>query len=307
MTIKYTGENQELLNQPLPYVYCGERRSDGRIYIGARSANVRENRNVIDDFGIKYFTSSNNVIFDEFDWEILYIGNDKEVVFKFEGELIDAYLKAGVLVNQKGTKNWHNGGQPLSSETKAKLSKALKGKKHTDESRANMSKAQKGKKRKPLSDEHKENLAKANQGKKLKPHTEEAKQKMREAKLGKPISEETKIKISEGSKGKKLSDEHKENISKANKGKQKNPISEEHKANLSKSKMGKKLSDEHKQKISEGSKGRKLSESHKANLRKPPVTCPHCGKSGHYSAMVRWHFNNCKHLKHIETPDMRTC
>jgi hypothetical protein len=268
MTIKYTGENQELLNQPLPYVYCGERRTDGKIYIGARCKNVRDNRNVIDDFGIKYFTSSPNVIFDEFDWEILYIGNDNKDVFKFEGELIDAYLKAGVLINRHGNKGWNNGGQPLS-------------------------------------DEHKENLAKANQGKKLKPHTEEAKQKMRDAKLGKPISEETKIKISKGSKGKPKSEEHKSNISKAKKGK---------KTGVEPWNKGKELSDEIKSKISKSvsialtglRKGIPLSESHKANLRKPPVTCPHCGKSGHYSAMVRWHFNNCKHLKHIETPDMRT-
>lgn len=27
-------------------------------------------------------------------------------------------------------------------------------------------------------------------------------------------------------------------------------------------------------------------------------TCPHCGKSGQYRAMKRWHFDKCKHLAH---------
>jgi hypothetical protein len=239
MTIKYTGENQELLNQPLPYVYVGTRRTDGRIYIGARSKNVRFNRNVIDDFGIKYFTSSNNVIFDEFDWEILYIGNTKEEVFDFEGELIDAYLRAGVLVNKKGNSGWNNGGQPLSEEHKRKLGERRKGKKHSEESKANMSKALKGKK---LSEEHSANMSKARRGEKRK-----------------PCSEETKANISKGKKGKEVSSESKANLSKALKGKPQKTI-----------------------------------------------ICPHCGTSGGKSLMVRWHFNNCKHLKPIETPEMRT-
>lgn len=29
---------------------------------------------------------------------------------------------------------------------------------------------------------------------------------------------------------------------------------------------------------------------------KPKVTCPHCGKVGSPNNMVRWHFDNCKHV-----------
>jgi hypothetical protein len=255
MTIKYTGENNELLNKPLPYVYVGTRRTDGRIYIGARSANVRENRNVIDDFGIKYFTSSNNVIFDEFDWEILYIGNTKEEVFEFEGELIDAYLRAGVLVNKKGNSGFNNGGQPHSEESKLKM-------------------------RKPKSEEHKESFSKARKGI--------------------PLSEEHKANMSAARKGKPLSEEHKQSLSKAKIGK---PKSEEHKENMSKSLKGKPKSEEHKENMSKSLKGR---QSPVKGIQQKTITCPHCGKSGGNSLMTRYHFDNCKNLKHIETPDMRT-
>lgn len=33
----------------------------------------------------------------------------------------------------------------------------------------------------------------------------------------------------------------------------------------------------------------------KFNLR-PKLTCPHCGKTGQYTVMHRWHFDNCKKL-----------
>jgi hypothetical protein len=222
MTIKYTGENQELLGKALPYVYVGERRIDGRIYIGARCANVRDNRNVIDDFGIKYFTSSPNVIFDEFDWEILFIGNDKKDVFEFEGELIDAYLKLGVLINKKGTKGWSTGGRPLSEEAKQKMSASRKGKPLSAEHKQSMSKARRGEKRKPCSEETKANISKGKKGKKQKPLSAEHKQKISESSKGKKLSEETKQKMSENRKGKKkgpLSDASKANISKGKKGK----------------------------------------------------------------------------------------
>lgn len=51
-------------------------------------------------------------------------------------------------------------------------------------------------------------------------------------------------------------------------------------------------------------KGGKLSENHRNALRgerphtqgvkKPTTKCPHCGKEGAVSNMVRWHFDNCK-------------
>ncbi len=146
--IIYTGENQQLLNKILPYVYVGTRRVDEKIYIGARCANKVP---AIDDLGTFYFTSSKNVVFDEFDWEILYIGNTREEVFEFEGELIDAYLKAGLLVNRRGTKGFYNAGVSPSETTRKKLRLAHTGKKKpllTAEHKAKIGKAIKGKVRK---------------------------------------------------------------------------------------------------------------------------------------------------------------
>jgi hypothetical protein len=240
MTIKYTGDNQELLNQALPYVYVGIRRTDGKIYIGARCANKVP---AVDDLGKFYFTSSKNVVFDEFDWEILFIGNTRDEVFDFEGELIDFYLKSGVLINRRGTKGFYIIG-PLSEETKRKM-------------------------RKPKSEEHKENVSKGNKG---KPKSTEHKANMSKARKGNPLTEESKA-----------------NISKALKGK---PKSEEHKANFSNARKGKPLSDKNKEGISNALKGKPHPQK--------TITCPHCGKSGG-NVLKRYHFDNCKHLKQIET------
>jgi group I intron endonuclease len=69
---------------------------------------------------------------------------------------------------------------------------------------------------------------------------------------------------------------------------------------------GKSKPDELKKKLSELNKGEanaffgklhttetrgKMRQAHAARA---PVTCPHCGKSGHVNAMKRWHFDNCR-------------
>lgn len=52
-----------------------------------------------------------------------------------------------------------------------------------------------------------------------------------------------------------------------------------------------------------GAKGGRKSSSSASNLKRmsegkhvqvSTVTCPHCGKSGNYMIMKRWHFDNCK-------------
>lgn len=42
--------------------------------------------------------------------------------------------------------------------------------------------------------------------------------------------------------------------------------------------------------------GKQHSEHTKSLLSKK-VSCPHCGKVGGYSAMKRWHFDNCKEIR----------
>jgi hypothetical protein len=74
-----------------------------------------------------------------------------------------------------------------SKETRAKISKAGKGREFTQEHKDNLSKALKGKSKSPASEETRAKISKGNKGKKRK--------------LPPPVSKETKKKISESSKG----------------------------------------------------------------------------------------------------------
>lgn len=80
---------------------------------------------------------------------------------------------------------------------------------------------------------------------------------------------------------------------------------EEHKRKISEAKIGKKLpgiSEEHKKAISVANSGRihteeskrKMSENRKKKY--PETKCPHCGLVGRGTAMLRYHFDNCKKL-----------
>jgi hypothetical protein len=80
----------------------------------------------------------------------------------------------------------------------------------------------------------------------------------------------------------------------------------------SKANKGKKISDEHKRLNSIATKqqwfeGRAVLDQDKVkvsmlqkygveNIRKLVVTCPHCNKSGQYTAFKRWHFDRCKKI-----------
>lgn len=44
--------------------------------------------------------------------------------------------------------------------------------------------------------------------------------------------------------------------------------------------------------------GKKWYPTNRASVIQPVVTCPHCGKSGGIKNMTRYHFDNCKCLKH---------
>lgn len=110
----------------------------------------------------------------------------------------------------------------ISETHKANLSRALKGRRHTEESKHKMSESHKGKhlsethkqkiseankgRKKPkFTDDHKHKLSESHKGKpsamKGKHHTEEAKQKNKYAQLGKKQSTETKLKRSQKLKG----------------------------------------------------------------------------------------------------------
>ena len=109
----------------------------------------------------------------------------------------------------------------LSKETRAKISAARTGFKHSDKDRANMVAAQ-------------------------KLRLPETNAKISKTLTGRKLSPEHKAKISAGLKCRKLSPEHKAKISKALKG---NRLSDESRVKLSESLKGRKLSDEHRAKL----------------------------------------------------------
>ena len=88
-------------------------------------------------------------------------------------------------------------GFKMSTETKAKMSAAQKGRTFTEETKARMSIAQK--KRKPISNETREKMSAASKGHNRNPglkHTDEAKVKIAAASTGRKHTEESKAKMS---------------------------------------------------------------------------------------------------------------
>lgn len=128
---------------------------------------------------------------------------------------------------------------------------------------------------------------------------------------GKPLSEEHKAKCSAALKGRMRSAEHKAKISAALKGK---PKSLQHRAKLLgennpayKAVSASMITDiltmyYNGEKISRICAHCKLSEPKilsvlvENNVNPSIRVCPHCGKSGQTSNMLRWHFSNCKSL-----------
>lgn len=107
-------------------------------------------------------------------------------------------------------------GKHRSEETKEKISYAHKGKHNSEEAKIKMSEARKGEKH-PMYGKHHSEYTKRKISDSLKGHhhNEESKKKMSEAK--KHMSEDTKRKISEANKGKTLSEDIKRKMSEAKK------------------------------------------------------------------------------------------
>lgn len=159
----------------------------------------------------------------------------------------------------------------LSKESRDKISRANRGRKHTKEARLKMSESLKGK---TVSEETKLKLAN-------RVRTDIEKDNMRKARTGKKHSADTKKKIGKLLKGRQFSEESRMKMSKSKVGHQ---ISDETKIKMSKAQKNKIVSDETKM---------KMSESHKNN---PIIECPHCGKTGKGNSMKRWHFDKCKNF-----------
>lgn len=140
------------------------------------------------------------------DYEIVIFTSNEEDAFDKEIELISFYGRkdnvSGVLANlTDGGEGCC--GQIMSSESRKKISKAVKGRHLSEETKRKISKAAKGRICSEELRKHKSKMLKGCVGFfKGKKHTEETKVKMSEVKKGKTLSKEHRMKLSESRKGK---------------------------------------------------------------------------------------------------------
>jgi hypothetical protein len=156
------------------------------------------NNNAIDNLIAVSRKEHYNIHYKQQDWSACILIRKRLNLSKDEIKIVNQYAAE----KRKGI--------ACTEEHKRKLSKALKGKKHSDKTKEKMSEVAKGK----------------NTWSKGKKHSEKAKEKMSEAKIGRPSpnkgktrTEETKRKMSVAKKGKKHNEETKRKLSEANKGK----------------------------------------------------------------------------------------
>jgi hypothetical protein len=206
----------------MPYVYMCVHKNTGEFYIGYRSKNVKLNKTSDIDFPT-YKTSSKIVRtnFDNFNWIVLAEFFTENAAYDYEQYLINEHWEDPLLINKTCHYNKsrfrHCGGTPCSEETKRKISLSnktkLAGISKSDEFKEKISKATKGRRHSQetkdkiaaiVSEHHKHKLTQTNKGKTL---TDEHKRKISNAKKERdklrPVSDETRRKISETLRNKK--------------------------------------------------------------------------------------------------------
>lgn len=178
-------------------------------------------------------------------------GLDEACAFTFEKIAISGYPKGQLCNLTKGGEG--PSGMVHREDSRLKMSLGRIGEKnhffgktHSEETRAKLSKAHRGRKRSPLPDHVKDTLRKINTGRKM--------------------SDEARSKMSAAWEGRVVTAEWRANMSKARKGK---PHSREWVENQAASQRGKKLTEEHKARIGEFHKGKKLSPEHMTAISKP--------------------------------------
>ena len=182
------------------------------------------------------------------------------------------FIKIGNTLAPNGY-NLKDGGDSFthSAETKAKISRSLKGKKASLEARAKISAAQKGKVNSP---ETKAKMSASQKGKKRSAeaniNNSNAQKGKVSPKKGKPLSDEQKAKMSatmkgrvSPNKGKTASEEAKKKMSEAKKG---NTLSNQARAALIIANTGRKMTEANKAKLIAISTGRKMSEESRAKM-----------------------------------------
>lgn len=144
------------------YTYSIKNLENGKFYIGSRTAKCMLNRKPENDLGVKYFSSSKDkelrqAIKDgKVKYTILQEYVDAQVCWRAEQQLIAIYWKLfgkdmsynHCYSNCKGNKIWSTSGTThcLSTETKEKIGKANRGRKHSIKQNLEHSKVMKGRK-----------------------------------------------------------------------------------------------------------------------------------------------------------------
>lgn len=144
------------------YTYSIKNIENGKFYIGSRTAKCMLNRKPEDDLGIKYFSSSKDkelrkAIKDgKVEYHVLKEYDNIDICWRAEQQLIALYWKffgKDMSYNHcystcNGNKIWSTSGTThcLSAETKEKIGKANRGRKHSIKQNLEHSKALKGRK-----------------------------------------------------------------------------------------------------------------------------------------------------------------
>lgn len=186
-------------DRPLPYVYQLIHKSTGRFYIGHRRKNVQLGLKSENDLWIKYFSSSKQVELanrDDFEATVVAEFFDPESAIRFEQTLINAAWGNPLLINRS----------KVNGERYDKLVLCATGVIPGSETRAKMSKAHKGR---PRTEEWRRNLSKAITGKKII-RSEESKLRYKESRSKYIVTEETKKKLSESQQKRFKSPEQRE-------------------------------------------------------------------------------------------------
>jgi hypothetical protein len=162
-----------LINNFMAYVYTLKNLITNQFYIGSR------NKNPINDFWVKYFTSSKEVkkLIDlhgisSFSYQIIFENEDYTTCYWHEQTLIKECIKNSLCLNKRyqdpisNKPCWSNVGRTASEETRNKISLAGKNRIVKEETRKKISLALKGVSRKSIL------------------HTEETRKKISKGKIG---------------------------------------------------------------------------------------------------------------------------
>lgn len=241
-------------------IYLVRNKTNGKGYVGMTSGTLEQRKSVhvghaksLDKtVHTAFIRALRKYGVDSFSWRVLIHEDDLTKLGDLERKYIKKHRTRSPLGYNLTDGGEGNFGWIPSKETREKLSKAFKGKKHTSERIEKMRKALKGRpiperRGVPLSPEHRE--------------------KIRVALKGRKLPEEVKAKIKgwyernpHPSKGKPLTEEQKKAISKKNKGRKQSPEEKAKRGASLKGKntwmKGRRLSEETKKKLSETMKGK---------------------------------------------------